>query len=59
MNDEEVIDNYLVWQLCKHQENIQKRILEDSINTAQLKEVIERVRQDYKEENYSLEEKKR
>ena len=57
MADEEAIDNYLVWQLCEQNENIQKRILEDSIDTEQLKKVIEKVRKNY-QEDYSIQEKK-
>ena len=54
---EDVIDDFLVWELCK-QQNIQKRIIEDSSDRKELKEeIVEKVKEEYLEEDYSLEEK--
>ncbi len=57
MTEDTAIDNYLVWQLCKQQENIQEKIMEDSVDGRQLKEVIEKVREEYREQSYSQDEK--
>lgn len=55
---EEAIDNYLLWELCK-QQDIQNRIAEGSLNGEELKEeIVEKVRREYREKDYSLEEKK-
>lgn len=55
---EEAIDNYLLWELCK-QQDIQNRIVKGSLNGEELKEeIVEKVRQEYREKDYSLEEKK-
>jgi len=54
---EDVIDDFLVWELCK-QQNIHKRIIEDSSDRKELKEeIVEKVKEEYLEEDYSLEEK--
>lgn len=59
MDKEEVIDNYLLWELCK-QRGIQKMIKKGSADGERLKEeIIEKVRQEYQEKDYSFEEKKR
>lgn len=56
--NEEAIDNYLLWELCKEQE-LQSRVLEGSLNGEELKEeTVEKVRQEYREKDYNLEEKK-
>jgi len=58
MTDEEALDDYIVWQLCKKQENIQRKIIEGSIDGEMLKrEIIEKVRQEYRGKDYSYEEK--
>jgi hypothetical protein len=55
---EEAIDNYLLWELCK-QQDIQSRIAKGSADGEELKEeIVEKVRQEYREKDYSLEEKK-
>ena len=54
--DENAIDNLLLWELCK-QEGIQEMITE-GFAEEELKEIIEKVRQEYLEEDYSLDEKK-
>ena len=57
MTDEDAIDSYLVWELCK-QQDIQKRIMEDSPKGKELREeTVEKVRQEHREKDYSLEEK--
>jgi len=57
VTDEDAIDNYLLWELCK-QEGIQEMITGGSAEE-ELKEIIEKVRQEYQEEDYSLDDKKR
>lgn len=55
--DENVIDNYLVWELCK-QQDIQRKIIEGSADGKELKrEIVDEVRKSYQEENYSHSEK--
>jgi len=54
--DENAIDNLLLWELCK-QEGIQEMIIEGSAEE-ELKEIVEKVRQEYQRKNYSLEEKR-
>lgn len=57
MTDEKAIDNYLLWELCK-QEGIQEMIMEGSADGEELKEIVEKVRKEYREKDYSLDEKK-
>jgi len=57
MTDENAIDNYLLWELCK-QEGIQEMILEGSSDGEELKEIVEKIRQKYQKKDYSLDEKK-
>lgn len=53
----DVIDDYLVWELCK-QQDIQRMITEGSADGEELKEeIIERVRQGYQEKSYDHSEK--
>lgn len=54
--DKEAIDNYLVWELCK-QKGIQKMIMEGSADESKLKEFVDEVRQQYRENNYENSEK--
>lgn len=50
----EVIDNYLVWELCK-QQDIRKAVIEGSRDGEKIREeVVEKVRQEYMDENYDL-----
>ncbi len=53
---ENAIDNYLIWQLCKQQEDIQRKIIEGS-HDEELKEIVEKVRQQYREKDYDRGEK--
>lgn len=58
MTGEEVLDDYIVWQICKKQENIQRKIIEGSLGGEELKrEVIEKVRQEYRGKEHTYEEK--
>ncbi|MFO7794231.1 MAG: hypothetical protein R6V35_04635 [Candidatus Nanohaloarchaea archaeon] len=58
MNDQKVIDNYLIWEICK-QEGLQRKISEASDSGENLiEEVIEKIRQEYREKDHSLGEKK-
>lgn len=52
----DVIDSYLVWELCK-EKDIQRKIMEGSADGSELKELIEKVRHDYREERYDRSEK--
>ena len=53
----DAIDNYLLWELCK-QQNIQRRLIEDSTDGEKLKEeIVEKVRQEYREKDYDIDEK--
>lgn len=53
----DVIDNYLIWELCK-QKDVKKRIIEGSVDGEKLKEeIVEKVRQEYRENDYTLDEK--
>lgn len=57
MTDEKAIDNYLLWELCK-QQDIQKKIVESSPDGKELKEeIVEKVKREYQEKDYSFEEK--
>ena len=58
-DSEDAIDNYLVWQMCKNQEDIQRKISESSLHEEELKEIIEKVRQKYQEKDYDYSEKLR
>lgn len=51
-----VLDNYLLWEICK-QQDIRRRIIEDSSDRQEIKKVVEKVRQKYRENDYSLDEK--
>lgn len=51
-----VIDNYLVWELCK-QQNIKRKIIDGSPDGKELKKEIDKVRQEYQEKDYDLDEK--
>jgi len=52
-DDECVIDNYIVWELCK-QQNIQQKIVEGPNNGEKLKERVEKIRHEYQEADYSF-----
>ena len=52
---EEVINSYLIWQLCK-QKGIQEMIIQGHPEK-ELREVIEKVREEYRSKNYSRSEK--
>lgn len=52
---EDAIDNYLLWELCK-QQGIQKLITEGSTGE-ELKQIIEKVREEYQEKDYDRGEK--
>lgn len=55
---EKAIDNYLLWELCKEQE-LQRMIVEGSPDKNNLKEeIVEKVKQEYREKGYDLDEKK-
>ena len=54
---EDAVDNYLLWELCR-QEGIQEMIIEGSAGGKELKEVVEKVRKEYREKDYSLDEKR-
>ena len=54
---EDVIDNYLLWELCK-QQDIKRKIIDGSPDGEKLKrEIVDKVRQEYQEEYYDLDEK--
>jgi hypothetical protein len=57
MAHESPLDNYLVWQICKEQEDIQRKIIEGSHDAEQLKEIVEKVRRDYRGKNYGRSQK--
>ena len=52
----DVLDNYLLWELCK-QQNIQEIILEESKTGERVNEIIEKVKREYRENNYNRSEK--
>ena len=53
----DVIDNYLVWELCK-QQDIKRKIIDSSPDGEKLKkEIVDNVRQEYQEKDYDLDEK--
>jgi uncharacterized protein CbrC (UPF0167 family) len=53
----DVLDDYLVWELCK-QQGVQEMIMEGSCGSESLKEeVVEKVRKEYREKGYSRGEK--
>ncbi len=52
----DVVDNYLVWELCK-QKSIQRKIIQKSPDKEKLRKEVEKVRKRYQEKEYSLEEK--
>jgi hypothetical protein len=55
--EEKVIDNYLLWELCK-QQNIKRKIIDGSPDSEELKkEIVDKVRQEYKGKDYDLDEK--
>ena len=55
--EEEVLDNYLIWELCK-QKDIQRKIINKTADDEELKqEILRQVRQLYHEKSYSYEEK--
>ncbi|MFB6100887.1 MAG: hypothetical protein ABEK16_06490 [Candidatus Nanohalobium sp.] len=55
--EEKVIDNYLVWELCK-QQDIKRKIIDGSPDGEELKkEIVDKVRKEYKEKDYDLDEK--
>lgn len=55
-SSEEVIDNYLLWELCK-KEGLKEKIIEGAPEEELLEE-IERIREYYDRKDYSFEEKK-
>ena len=55
---EDAIDNYLLWELCK-QKGIQNMVMEGSAEEGKLKEIVEKVEIEYRENQYGLEEKKK
>lgn len=56
MTDQDAIDNYLLWELCKR-EGIQKRISQGSPEEDLKEEIVERVRREYREAGYDRDEK--
>lgn len=53
----DVIDNFLLWELCK-QQGIQRKILEGSANGEKLKqEIVDEIRQEYLAKDYDRGEK--
>ncbi|WEL23633.1 hypothetical protein [Candidatus Nanohalovita haloferacivicina] len=54
---EEVIDNYLIWELCK-QKDIQRKIMQGLDGRKLKREIVEKVQEDYRSKAYSLSEKK-
>ena len=53
----DVIDNYLVWELCK-QQDIKRKIIDSSPDGEKLKkEIVDNVRQEYQEKDHDLDEK--
>ncbi|MFB6114934.1 MAG: hypothetical protein ABEK04_01470 [Candidatus Nanohalobium sp.] len=52
--EEDVIDDYLVWEICK-QRGVKKEIIEGSMNEEELKEEVVEVRKEYQERHYDLE----
>ena len=54
---EEVLDNYLISELCK-QKDIQNKIMGGSLTGEEIKEeIVDEVREEYEESGYSLEKK--
>jgi hypothetical protein len=54
---ENVVDNYLLWELCK-QQNIKRKIIDGSPDGEELKkEIVDKVKQEYQEKDYDLDEK--
>jgi len=54
---ENVLDNYLLWELCK-QQNIKRKIIDGSPDGEELKkEIIDKVKQEYQKKDYDLNEK--
>jgi len=54
---EDVLDNYLLWELCK-QQNIQRIILKESKSGEEIKqEIVSKVKQEYREKNYNRSQK--
>lgn len=47
----EVIDNYLLWELCK-QRDIKRIIIEESPDPEELEDIVEEARQEYRGRNY-------
>ena len=56
MLDDEAIDNYIVWQLCK-QQGIQREIIGSSPDEEKLKQMIEEVRSSYSAKNLDMDDK--
>lgn len=54
---EDAIDDYLQWELLK-QEGIQEMIMKESAERKELKEIVEKVEMEYRENQYGLEEKR-
>lgn len=48
---EEVIDSYLIWELCK-QRGLQERIINGSSDSKKVSEIVEKARQEYQEKDY-------
>lgn len=56
MTKDSVIDNFLVWQFCK-KKCIQSKIIDGSLGKKELRSIVAEVRKEYREKNYSYEEK--
>lgn len=55
--EEKAIDNYLLWELCK-QKGIQRKIMEGSYSREELrKEIVEKMRKEYRKKDYDSSEK--
>jgi hypothetical protein len=53
---EKVIDSYLIWEICK-QRGLQEELIEGSIDAEQVSGIIENVKQEYQEKDYSFDRK--
>lgn len=56
MTDQDALDSYLIWELCKKR-GIQKTILEGSTGEENLKNKVEELRKEYNEKDYECWEK--
>jgi hypothetical protein len=56
MAHEEVLDNYLAWELCK-QRGLQEKIIEGCSDAEKVSEILDNVKREYREKDYDRMEK--